>query len=191
MTYKLIDLQEFYDLLMWYKTEAKKTCAPLDHDDHVLHMHAGIITESSELIDIYKKNFAYGKEIDKVHQSEEWADTMWYFANLLTDNNDLSQIIEFIKIPVMEINSRNMLFYLVNDMNRYINEFINEEVSIEYIIGKWLGLAYFMNIDFKQALKNNIEKLVQKRYKNKGFTSQDAIDRDLDSEHDSLSKGIK
>lgn len=188
MNYNLMDPQKFYELISWYKEQVKKTCAPLEFEDHVLHMQSGIITEFAELVDIYKKNFAYGKEIDRVNQSEEWADTMWYFCNLLTDKHDISKIMDFVKVPIMENNSRNILFYLVTDMNNYTNKFINRDISLEYMLGKWLSLAYFLNIDFEQALKNNIEKLIEKRYKNQGFSSENAINRNVEEEHKSLSK---
>lgn len=47
-----------------------------------LHMVTGIVTESAELADAYKKHFAYKKPLDEVNCKEELGDLMWYISNL-------------------------------------------------------------------------------------------------------------
>lgn len=51
-----------------------------------LHMLMGLSTEVGELTDIFKKNFAYKREIDWVNVEEEISDIMWYLVNLCTLN---------------------------------------------------------------------------------------------------------
>ena len=47
-----------------------------------LHMILGIVTEAGESADAYKKNFAYGRDLDRVNVSEELGgDCMWYIQN--------------------------------------------------------------------------------------------------------------
>ncbi len=66
-----------------YITESAKTCPDLGSDlNNQLHMAVGASTEANELLDAYKKWFAYGKEIDKVNVSEEIFDCFWYLVNL-------------------------------------------------------------------------------------------------------------
>jgi NTP pyrophosphatase (non-canonical NTP hydrolase) len=65
-----------------YTEKAALTDAPLDSTlMHDLHMSLGMVTESAELADVFKKNIAYGKEIDWVNVQEEIGDLMWYVVN--------------------------------------------------------------------------------------------------------------
>ncbi len=70
-----------------YQTESKRTCPNLNDQlrqglADEMHMVLGISTEAGELLDAYKKHFAYGKELDKTNVGEEIADIMWYVSNL-------------------------------------------------------------------------------------------------------------
>lgn len=66
-----------------YQEQSKRTCASLgDIKIDGLHMVLGIITEGSEIADVYKKNIAYGKELDLVNIKEEIGDIMFYIANM-------------------------------------------------------------------------------------------------------------
>ena len=64
-----------------YQEESKRTCPNLSDNlreglSDELHMVMGISTEAGELLDAYKKHFAYGKELDVVNVGEEIADIM-------------------------------------------------------------------------------------------------------------------
>lgn len=50
------------------------------HD--LLHGGMGVATEAGELLDVVKKQHAYGKEIDLVNLREEIGDVLWYLALL-------------------------------------------------------------------------------------------------------------
>lgn len=70
-----------------YQEESKRTCPKLKDElreglSDELHMVIGISTEAGELLDAYKKHFAYGKDLDVVNVGEEIADIMWYVSNL-------------------------------------------------------------------------------------------------------------
>lgn len=66
-----------------YTREASRTCPDLGSAfNNQLHMVVGIATEAGELLDAYKKNFAYGKPIDIVNVAEEIGDLFWYIFNL-------------------------------------------------------------------------------------------------------------
>jgi NTP pyrophosphatase (non-canonical NTP hydrolase) len=46
-------------------------------------MAIGLSTEANEVLDAYKKAFAYGKKLDVVNVGEELGDILWYMANLM------------------------------------------------------------------------------------------------------------
>lgn len=63
--------------------ECSRTCPDLKgafYDE--LHMAIGASTETGELLDAYKKAFAYGKFLDKTNIGEEIGDIFWYLINL-------------------------------------------------------------------------------------------------------------
>ena len=65
-----------------------KVCAKLDsHKDDNDHMLFGMITEVGELIDIFKKNLAYKKEVDWVNVEEELGDIVFYIASFCRMNS--------------------------------------------------------------------------------------------------------
>ena len=66
-----------------YSEEIKRTCPHLESEfNDQLHMVIGISTEANELLDTYKKKFAYNKELDKTNIAEEMGDIFWYTINL-------------------------------------------------------------------------------------------------------------
>ena len=54
-----------------------------DHQKNLMHMAAGISGEAGEVIDIVKKNFAYGKPLDTAHLVEELGDLLFYINGML------------------------------------------------------------------------------------------------------------
>jgi len=66
-----------------YMEESSRTCPDLGSDfNNQLHMAIGASTEANELLDAFKKQFAYNKPLDKVNVSEEIFDQFWYLVNL-------------------------------------------------------------------------------------------------------------
>lgn len=66
-----------------YTKEAERTCPDLGSDfNNQLHMVIGASTEANELLDAYKKRFAYNKELDLTNVAEEISDQFWYLFNL-------------------------------------------------------------------------------------------------------------
>ena len=71
-----------------YQELAKRTNADLGSPLlNNIHMVMGMETEVGELMDVFKKNLAYKKEIDWVNVKEELADVMWYIVNFCEINN--------------------------------------------------------------------------------------------------------
>lgn len=48
-----------------------------------LHMVFGLVTESSEIADVYKKYIAYGKPLDDVNIKEELGDLLFFIEGLM------------------------------------------------------------------------------------------------------------
>ncbi len=89
MIYKSINIQRLKNNVEYkdYQKESTRTCPNLNDQlrqglADEMHMVLGISTEAGELLDAYKKHFAYGKELDKTNVGEEIADIMWYVSNL-------------------------------------------------------------------------------------------------------------
>lgn len=112
-----------------YLKEISRTCPDLgDEFKNQLHMAIGASTEANELLDAYKKSFAYGKPLDKTNVAEEIFDCFWYLINL----------------------------------------------------------CRMLRINIEEGMENNIEKL-RSRYPEK-FTSENALNRDLEKERKILEK---
>ena len=189
-----------------YRLLAARTLPDLGSiGNNLLHMEAGIAGEFlGETVDILKKTFAYKKPLDKVHLGEELADTVWYCAGVETIN----------KLPEMEMcfdeESLAIIETIKNQTITYVKESVEiRKSSIETeclgvilankravdstnrgailaIIGICMGICEVLEIDFWQALTNNISKL-QVRYPEK-FTEEAALNRDLAAERAELEK---
>ena len=69
-----------------------------DLDDNFMdniHMMLGVMSESGEIADIFKKNLSYKTSIDWVNMKEELGDIMWYIAGFCDINGfSLEEIME-------------------------------------------------------------------------------------------------
>ena len=189
-----------------YRLLAARTLPDLGSiGNNLLHMEAGIAGEFlGEAVDILKKTFAYKKPLDKVHLGEELADTVWYCAGVETIN----------KLPGIVISFDGEVIASVENIKNQTITYIKESVEIRKssieteclgvilankgavdstnrggvlaIVGICMGICEILEIDFWQALTNNISKL-QVRYPEK-FTEEAALNRDLAAERAELEK---
>ena len=189
-----------------YRLLAARTLPDLGSmSNNLLHMEAGIAGEFlGETVDILKKTFAYKKPLDKVHLGEELADTVWYCAGAETIH----------KLPEMEMCFDEEAIASVENIKNQTITYVKESVEIRKstieteclgfilankgavdstnrgailaIIGICMGICEVLDIDFWQALTNNISKL-QVRYPEK-FTEEAALNRDLAAERVELEK---
>ena len=156
-----LNIDEFQEL-------AKTSCPDLGHiSDNLRHMRYGIFTEVGEIVDIFKKNLAYKKEIDTVHLGEEIGDCMWYIVNHETFLG--SKIFPKFYKPEFDIN-----FMMKCSVE-------NEQVLLA---GCLIQLANKFNLNFEELLFKNIEKL-RIRFP-EGFSEERALNRDLNKERESL-----
>lgn len=84
-----IDINRDMDFKEYTKLTGR-TNAPLgDTYDNLtsLHMLMGMATEVGELIDQFKKNLAYKRDIDWFNVEEELGDLLWYISEFCNANN--------------------------------------------------------------------------------------------------------
>lgn len=159
-----------------YQPLAARTMPDLgDEELNLAHMDMGIITEIGEMIDIFKRNLAYKKEIDLVNLGEECADICWYAVNKLAmlDEDIEDRDVDAVKLSPLEA------FYVLND---YLKEEEDENLLIHFV--KFIAVSF--GLDFYELLDKNINKL-RVRFPDK-FNEDNALNRDLDAERDELSK---
>jgi hypothetical protein len=153
-------------------------------DANHLHMWFGLDSEIGEIIDLYKKSFAYRKKFDTVNLLEEVCDIMWYLAGTATlEELALSEYLDDIVytgklIPIGDYPT----IVNMDDVLDSCREYNEAELSTEDFIG------YFIESEKElfRGLTNNINKLII-RYPDK-FTSEDATNRSLDVERNELEK---
>ena len=170
----------FYD----YAYLAKRTCVDLDSKElDRFHMLLGLITEISEICDMYKKHIAYKKDFDLVNLGEEWADTCWYIANdMLLVNYDFSRITDVALEARMNF-IKNLKKEGIQDIEiiiSFLKRITNDGEDFENIYLDWLAFGYILFDDPEMWLKKNIEKL-SLRFPEK-FTEENAINRDTTKE---------
>lgn len=189
-----------------YRLLAARTLPDLGSiGNNLLHMEAGIAGEFlGEAVDILKKTFAYKKPLDKVHLGEELADTVWYCVGTETISKLPEMEICFDKEPLEAIETvKNQTISYIKESielrkstveteclgvilaNKGAADSTNRE-AILAIIGICMGICEVLEIDFWQALTNNISKL-QVRYPEK-FTEEAALNRNLVAERIELEK---
>jgi len=172
-------------ILKDYQEQANRTCPNLGWDgdinkDH-LHMKLGVITEVAEIIEIFKRHLAYGKDIDLVNLSEECADVSWYIANDATFcgivlDNTLSNSPQY-----------TSNYDIIDDLIKLKEHFCHNYIAYHVGLLKTLkGICDFYKVDYFQSLENNIAKL-KVRYPDK-FSKELALNRDLKSERMVLEK---
>ena len=189
-----------------YRLLAARTLPDLGSmSNNLLHMEAGIAGEFlGEAVDILKKTFAYKKPLDKVHLGEELADTVWYCAGVETINKLPGTVIVFDEEAIASVeNIKNQTITYIKESVEIRKSSIETEClgvilankgavdstnrgGVLAIVGICMGICEVLEIDFWQALTNNISKL-QVRYPEK-FTEEAALNRDLAAERVELEK---
>jgi NTP pyrophosphatase (non-canonical NTP hydrolase) len=148
-----------------YKKQASRTMVSRGHEHDLRHLNSGIGTELFELQDIFKRYYAYGKEIDLIHVKEELGDVYWYEAN----RERLFGEDEFVRLH----------YYIdsIEDIMDNINKCIITRTAVKYLLEH---IAKYFNLELSGIWEININKL-KARFPEK-FNFKDALNRDLDNE---------
>lgn len=183
-----------------YQGLAARTCPnlPGEHENE-RHMNLGVITEIGEVLDIFKKNLAYGKAIDVVNLGEELADISWYIVNKcifreipLEENftEVTAEMEDFLDTTLFTSQEVPIDLKTEAIMNLFIQVYSGPSESIFGApivqLATLANIAKWFELDFFQLLTNNIDKL-KVRYPEK-FTEEAALNRDLDAERAELEK---
>ena len=154
-------------------------------DANIVHCMYGIDTEIGEILDLYKKSFAYRKIFDKTNLLEEVCDIMWYVAagctiSKVNLSNLINRRLNFngSLIPNNDYPTLDIMAELYNNIKDYHKNKLQIEDIIEPLVESEEQLF--------RGLTNNINKLII-RYPDK-FTNNDAVNRNLDIERNELEK---
>jgi len=172
----LPDLTEFYS--------GKVMIDNLKEDASIVHCLFGVSTELGEILDLYKKSFAYRKVFDKTNLLEEICDIMWYVAGgctitKLTLDNFLDHI-EFNGdlVPKEDYPTLDTMG-AVYDL---ITNYQSHKIRLEEVLEKFI----LSEEELFRGLTNNINKLII-RYP-ESFSTESALNRNLTSERVELEK---
>ena len=169
-----------------YQQEAKRTLSDLGGEEkNMLHMRLGVFTEVGEILDIFKKNIAYGKPIDWIHVNEEGADIMWYLINELTLKGILISEPNYYKSTKYE-EGYSTIEEVAVDLSDWLCNYSDVYEDVEAIESLHYILTSLPNSDFFGSLERNINKL-RIRYPEK-FTTENALNRNLEAERQALEK---
>ena len=164
--------------------------------DRIRHAVSGLVTESAELLDAYKKHIYYGKELDLVNIKEEIGDLFWYLAlacDVLDVDLDISKITNKMNLAISRAWVNSLACTASNPFGAvYLHaggvlagtkkaKFIDE---LNYVGNTAAELIAFLGFNLDEILELNINKL-KMRYPDK-FDAQRAVNRDLDREREVL-----
>lgn len=170
---------------------------------HLDHAAKGMNTEQGELDDMLKKHLIYGKPFDDVNVLEECGDVLWYVALALRAIDVEMGMLWPPRVPTFPPSLITKLMRIdsaVKDMNRAqamlnfdlelyragvigeggIGVLATSSKMLDAVNAALVACGYTM----EQAMDRNIAKLM-KRYPDK-FTSEAALNRDLDGERATL-----
>ena len=176
----------------------------------LLHGVIGLVTETGELLDAIKKSLFYSKPLDKTNLIEELGDLLWYISLILKDCDITYDSVMKVKYCTRrnEMVNHNIDYYLtriikldltVKDLLDLItpesfyfgnkNELVSDiEIELRYILCAIYDLAIALDTTIEQVMTININKL-KLRYPDK-FNSDQAINRDVDSERELLEQQV-
>ena len=162
-------------------------------DQRLLHAVIGILTEIEELLD----NHDIEKDADEIGRNEEVIDILWYCAIISREYDvDYPKIIT--KSPnedpmglVIKITKNSLKLLDMIKKKLYYNKPINEnsfKTIFHLILLSISDYANCFNINLEESFDVNIQKL-KARYGDK-FSTEKAINRDLETERKILSKEV-
>jgi hypothetical protein len=179
-----------------YERLSERTLSSEFHCDQrmqrMLHAVMGMLTEIEEVLDNHSS-----ARVDDVNKAEEWGDIAWYLA-ILTREYAVSP--DDHRGPgdgsspdthIMELTKHLLRFLDMFKKSLYYGRKFDDESARSLtlsIIRSALGYASAVGIETGNALRANIEKL-RARYGEK-FSSESAINRDLENERKILSDNL-
>lgn len=168
----------------------------------LLHSCIGSLTEIQEILENYENGILVTDLNKQGSVAEESADIFWYLSILfreldiqIPENEDHSFILESFKVTkpfdlLLEFTKENLKMLDILKKKIYYNKGFNIELIKKLSINMFYLLNYYCeknNTNVGNILDININKL-KARYGDK-FSSERAINRDLETEREILEKG--
>lgn len=171
------------------KTLSSNLFCSTDIERDYLHMCMGLVTEVDEIIDSYNK-----AELDLVNLREEIGDLCFYLS-IYYRHNELPKPYIYIKDEYITKSYRaeEVVMDMVSDSCKALDilkkkVFYDRPIDTDALTARlqsmYSSILYLCEIyefDIKEIYHINIAKL-RKRYNNSTFSSDNAINRDLDGE---------
>jgi NTP pyrophosphatase (non-canonical NTP hydrolase) len=168
-------------------------------NSRVIHGLFGLVTETGELYDAYKRHVFYVKEdgkrkpLDIVNIQEEVGDLMWYMA-ILCDyyGQDFKRSVEIYRKPcdaATEVTFLRALSNFHSAVSKMENEYLCLEINpnLGELFNSLAHFVSFIGSSWEEIAQVNINKL-RARFPEKYETSK-AYDRDLNKERQILEDG--
>ncbi len=158
--------------------------------DIIRHAVIGMGTEAGELLDAYKKHFAYGLPLDITNVKEEIGDIFWYISLAFSACKNAESFIRSYSrsLSISKAVDPKFMFTYFCDVFYDTGLLANDAMNDKFVLGRnmriliedILLLCAALNISAEECLDINIAKL-KKRYKGE-WTVAEAVTRDLASE---------
>ena len=180
-----------------YQKQALQTLSPADSKlEGIQHAGFGLMTEMGEILDTYKRHRYYKVPLDKKNLIEEVGDVLWYIAlgyhfldivmpeHAPNANPELTMFQGPIDTDVllgkMAKSAANYFCISMLYKEDWNEEFLDWDLDRLYF---WLGLFVKQELGttLEECAEANLTKL-QKRYPDKTFTTQAALNRDTEAE---------
>ena len=170
-------------------------------DQKILHAIIGSLTEVEELLENYESGILITDVNKQGSVAEESADIFWYISILYrelnlqtTNNNDHTFVVDKFTINkpfdvLIEFSKQSLKFLDILKKKLYYNKEMNIDTMKELSVDMFNLMNYYCevyNTNVNDILDKNISKL-KSRYGDK-FTSERAINRDLETERTILEK---
>lgn len=174
--------------LVEFQKKSSRTFASLgSKENDLLHCQVGIITELGELLDCWKKVFAYGQELNIVNVQEEIGDTLFYIANYLNIKGeefmDFEFLTEYEEAGLSMLSKKDSVSYIdfIKELFSYsLGDTQNLESEVNSLAFVLKTLLKSLGLSLEETLQKNVDKLL-KRFP-EGFSEEKASNRDLEGE---------
>lgn len=167
---------------------ALRTVNDLGHEGNIDHACMLLLSEAGEVVDVVKKNFAYGRPLDTTHLMEELGDYMWGLNLLLkeTGRQDLWGVVEK---TAETLGHPGMVHGSLVKWSLRLGAYTGTLVQPNWGLNKAVAdvslaiaaIMVFAGLTLDQVLDANIAKL-EARYPDLRFDPDRAINRDLKAE---------
>lgn len=181
-----------------YAPLALRTAKPLERNAQIEHAQVGILTETGELADAFKRHVIYGKPLDVTNLVEEVGDVFWYINLLLNELGTRPRVIDRLIEDALEDGEDDAA---VSDMRVVLtigamagaiaahpDGGVSPAEGCSLLIALLVLLLKRHGQSVYTSLEANINKLAA-RYGDK-YSDYAALTRDTDAERETLNEAI-